>query len=158
MYISTAYCIRLNKFIGGLSVNNGDFWRLNLYAANIMIVDDDEITLALINHIVEGLVIGEVLLFSSSIKAQAFLLSQDAQRIDLVICDWQMPSVSGIKILETLRRRKPDCPFFMITAKPTSELVISAKRLGVTNFIAKPFVSDDLIDSLSKLLDKSSPA
>ena len=128
-----------------------------MYAVNVMIVDDDKITLAMLEHIIEELTSGEILVFSSSIKAHDFLLSQDAQRINLVICDWQMPGISGIKILETLRIKKPDCPFFMITAIPTSELVISAKRLGVTNFIAKPFVTVNLINALSKLLEEITP-
>ena len=140
-----------------LWVNICDFWRGNLYAVNVMIIDDDDITLSLLKHILDGLVSGEVLVFSSSIKAQAFLLSHDARRVNLVICDWQMPNVSGIQILETLRSKMPNCPFFMITAKPTSELVLSAKRLEVTNFIAKPFVADDLIHKLSKLLEEISP-
>nr|WP_277344121.1 response regulator [Paraglaciecola sp. 20A4] len=123
-----------------------------------MIIDDDDITLTLLEHIVDELVSGEILVFSSSIKANAFLLTEDAQRIDLVICDWQMPSVSGIKILETLRSKSLNCPFLMITAVPTKDLVISAKRLGVTDFIAKPFSSDDLTQKLSVLLDKISQA
>ncbi|GAC35245.1 response regulator [Paraglaciecola polaris] len=128
-----------------------------MHAVNVMIVDDDDITLTLLEHIVDELVTGEILVFSSSIKANAFLLSEDAQRIGLVICDWQMPSVSGIKILETLRTKSKNCPFLMITANPTKDLVISAKRLGVTDFIAKPFSSDDLTQKLSVLLEKISP-
>ncbi|QHJ13030.1 Chemotaxis protein CheY [Paraglaciecola mesophila] len=127
-----------------------------MHDVNVMIVDDDDITLTLLEHIVEELVSGEILVFSSSIKANAFLLSEDAQRINLVICDWQMPSISGLKILETLRIKAKDCPFFMITANPTKELVISAKRLGVTDFVAKPFSADDLTQKLSVLLEKIS--
>ncbi|WP_158768741.1 response regulator [Paraglaciecola sp. L1A13] len=129
-----------------------------MHAVNVLIIDDDDITLTLLEHIVDELVSGEILVFSSSIKANAFLLTEDAQRIDLVICDWQMPSVSGIKILETLRSKSLNCPFLMITAIPTKDLVISAKRLGVTDFIAKPFSSDDLTQKLSVLLDKISQA
>ena len=128
-----------------------------MHAANVMIIDDDEVTLAMLEHIVKGLVSGEILTFSSSIKAHAFLLSEDAQRINLVICDWQMPGVSGIKILETLKIKLPECPFFMVTAKPTKDLVISAKRLGADNFIAKPFVTEDLSKVLSELLEKICP-
>ena len=131
---------------------------VSVHAVNVLIIDDDDITLTLLEHIVDELVSGEILVFSSSIKANAFLLTEDAQRIDLVICDWQMPSVSGIKILETLRSKSLHCPFLMITAIPTKDLVISAKRLGVTDFLAKPFSSDDLTQKLSVLLDKISQA
>lgn len=46
----------------------------------------------------------------------------------------------------------------MITVKPTSELVLRAMSLGITNFMAKPFVADDLVHHLSKLLEKISTA
>ncbi|GAC22942.1 response regulator receiver protein [Paraglaciecola mesophila KMM 241] len=129
-----------------------------MHDVNVMIIDDDDITLTLLEHIVDELVSGEILVFSSSIKAHAFLLTEDAQRINLVICDWQMPSVSGIKILETLRVKLEDCPFLMVTAMPTRDLVMGAKRLGVSDFIAKPFSSDELTQKLSTLLEKISPA
>lgn len=121
---------------------------------NVLIIDDDEITLTLLQHIVEDLVSGEILSYSSSIKAKAFLQTQAARSIGLVICDWQMPSVSGIHILETLRDRNEHCPFLMITANPTKELVVNAIRLGVTDFIAKPFSSDELTKKISLLLEK----
>jgi CheY-like chemotaxis protein len=127
-----------------------------MHDVNVMIVDDDDITLTLLEHMVDELVSGEILAFSSSIKANKFLLTEDAQRIDLVICDWQMPSVSGLQILETLRTKAKDCPFFMITANPIKEIVLSAKRLGVTDFIAKPFSTDDLTQKLTVLLEKIS--
>ena len=41
----------------------------------------------------------------------------------------------------------------MVTVKPTKELVIIAKRLGVDNFIAKPFIAKTFVaQDLSKLL------
>lgn len=122
-------------------------------AINVLIIDDDEITLTLLEHIVDDLVTGEILSFSSSIKAKAYLQTKAAESIGLVICDWQMPSVSGIHILETLRDRDEKCPFLMITANPTKELVVNAIRLGVTDFIAKPFSSEELSKKISLFLD-----
>lgn len=129
-----------------------------MHDVNVMIIDDDDITLSLLEHIVDELVSGEILVFSNSVEAKAFLETDKAQSINLVMCDWKMPDVSGIDILETLRKNLENCPFLMITANPTKELVVSAKRLGVTDFIAKPFSSDELTQKLSTLLEKISPA
>lgn len=124
-------------------------------AVNVVIIDDDEITLTLLEHIVEDLTTGYILVFANSTKAKAFLQSEAAASIGLVICDWQMPDISGIDILQTLRDKNLSCPFFMVTANPTKELLMNAKRLGVTDFIAKPFSSDDLAKKISLVLANS---
>jgi len=121
-------------------------------AIDVLIIDDDEITLTLLKHIVEDLVTGQIFVFSNSIKAKAFIQSREAASVGLVICDWQMPSVSGIHILETFRDKNTSCPFLMITANPTKDLVINAMRLGVTDFIVKPIISDELTQKISLIL------
>jgi response regulator of citrate/malate metabolism len=50
-----------------------------------------------------------------------------------------MPDVHGLDILKVFRESFKDCRFLMVSANPTKALVIKAKRLGATDFIAKPF-------------------
>jgi two-component system chemotaxis response regulator CheY len=119
---------------------------------NVLIIDDDEITLTLLENIVKDLVFGKTFVFSNSIKAKAFLRSGEAASVGLVICDWQMPSVTGIHILETLRDTRARCPFLMITVNPTKDLVNDAIRLGVTDFMVKPFSCDNITKKISLML------
>ncbi|MFQ3237246.1 MAG: two-component system chemotaxis response regulator CheY [Paraglaciecola sp.] len=121
-------------------------------AINVLIIDDDEITLTLLDNVVKELITGKTFLFSNSIKAKVFLQSREAVNVGLVICDWQMPSVSGIHILETFRDTNASCPFLMITVKPTKDLVKDAMRLGVTDFMVKPFNSENITKKISLML------
>ncbi len=73
-------------------------------------------------------------------------------KISLVICDWLMPDVSGLQILAALRKFKSRCPFLMITANATKELVVDSMRLGATDFIVKPFITRDLLTKVERLI------
>lgn len=124
-----------------------------MYSCNILLVDDDEITLELVQHILEEIVSGEVFAFSSSIKALRFLETVEAGALGLVVCDWQMPDYDGIDVLKALRQRDSDTAFLMLTGNATRELVLTAKQAGASDFIAKPFRNLDLVEKVKNLLE-----
>lgn len=61
--------------------------------------------------------------------------------INMIICDWMMPKMSGIEVLRTVRAdpRWQDIPFIMLTAETERDKVVSALEKGVTDYISKPF-------------------
>ncbi len=59
--------------------------------------------------------------------------------IDLIVCDWNMPQMSGVELLRQLRTVDPDMPFLMVTGRGDMESVVEAKSSGVTGYIRKPF-------------------
>lgn len=121
---------------------------------NILLVDDDEDILELLQHILDEFVSGDIITLSSSIKALEFLESAEQASLALVICDWKMPVHNGIDVLKALRKRDSDIPFLMLTGNATRELVLSAKKEGATDFIAKPFRNKDLFAKVEILLNK----
>jgi two-component system chemotaxis response regulator CheY len=123
-----------------------------MYDCNIVVIDDDFITLELIQHILEEVISGEVCVFSDSKQALDYVQSNSMDKISLVICDWLMPEVSGLQILAALRKSKPECPFLMITANATKQLVVDSMRLGATDFIVKPFITRDLQTKVERLI------
>lgn len=66
--------------------------------------------------------------------------------IQLVISDWAMPNVTGLELLERLRKSSAfgDMPFLMVTAEGESSQVIKAIQAGVSDYIVKPFTSETL--------------
>jgi len=71
----------------------------------------------------------------------------------LVVCDVNMPRMSGIEFLEALRRAEnnADVPVVMLTTEGQPELVQRAKALGAKGWIVKPFKPDLLIAAAKKL-------
>jgi two-component system chemotaxis response regulator CheY len=61
--------------------------------------------------------------------------------VDMIICDWSMPEMSGIELLRRVRadRRFQHLPFLMLTAESEKENILKAVELGVSDYIVKPF-------------------
>ncbi|MCX5864459.1 MAG: response regulator [Deltaproteobacteria bacterium] len=69
-----------------------------------------------------------------------------AQRIDLVISDWNMPVMNGFELLREIRASEifKDMLFIMVTAEATEARISMAMQLKVDELILKPFTLDIL--------------
>lgn len=123
-----------------------------MYNCNVLIIDDDTVTLELIQVILEELISGKIISYSNSSEALTFIKSGNVDNISLVICDWLMPDVSGLDILSGLRDEGSKCPFLMLTGNATKDLVVNSMRLGASDFVAKPFHSHDFIMKVERLI------
>lgn len=87
-------------------------------------------------------------------KAQQLLASQ---RFDLVLCDWEMPEMSGLELLVWFRAQPEyaKTPFIMVTSRGDKENVVQAIQAGVSDYIGKPFTNEQLITKVKKALSKS---
>lgn len=74
------------------------------------------------------------------------------RRPDAVVCDFHLPGMNGLRILERLRAGPAtfDTPVVMISGKPVEAQTMSALFL-CTEFLPKPFLISDLVASLRKL-------
>ena len=86
-------------------------------------------------------------------KAQSILKSNP---IDLVLCDWEMPEMSGLELITWMREeeRYAKTPFMMITSRGERDHVIKAVTAGVSDYIGKPFTRDNFLTKVNKLLAK----
>jgi len=72
----------------------------------------------------------------------------------LVISDWYMQPMSGLELLQEIRRdiRFKSLPFIMVTAESKTENVVAAKQAGVSSYIVKPFNAETLKEKIEKVL------
>lgn len=75
-------------------------------------------------------------------------------KYDLIISDWNMPKMSGLDLLKTVRgmAEYKDIPFMMVTAEAQKQNVIEAVGAGVSNYVVKPFTAESIAEKLNKLL------
>ncbi|WAJ37787.1 response regulator [Pseudomonas sp. GOM7] len=87
-------------------------------------------------------------------KAQQLL---SRQSIDLVLCDWEMPEMSGLELLTWCREQDnlKTTPFIMVTSRGDKENVVQAIQAGVSDFIGKPFSNEQLVTKVKKAMSRA---
>ncbi|MFW0753409.1 response regulator [Pseudomonas sp. H11T01] len=86
-------------------------------------------------------------------KAQA-ILAREA--FDLVLCDWEMPEMSGLELLTWCREQDnlKTMPFVMVTSRGDKENVVQAIQAGVSGYVSKPFTNEQLLTKVKQALNK----
>jgi len=96
--------------------------------------------------------------FSSIVKAKDGAAAWEIftqQQIDIVISDWNMPNMTGLELLNSIRSSdKPTTPFIMVTAESEKSQIESAKESGVDGYLIKPFGSEEIEAALNTIYEK----
>ena len=71
---------------------------------------------------------------------------------DLVLSDWNMPEMSGIELLDSLRAEGIKVKFGFVTTERTPEMRVRAAEAGASFLIVKPFTPEDFKDALAPLV------
>lgn len=77
----------------------------------------------------------------------------DQKVFDLVVTDYRLPGLSGIELLKRVKQRDPDIEVIIITGYGSKESVLEALKLGVYDFIEKPFDAVELLKSIVNCLE-----
>ena len=114
----------------------------------VLIVDDNSSTREVLRVILKNLgheVVGEAEDGKSALKAFVEL------RPDAVLLDIIMPGISGIVVLEEMRRIAPEAKVIMLTAVDQDDVTIEVENKGAAGIVFKPFSSEDLQKAFDKL-------
>lgn len=80
-----------------------------------------------------------------------------AQRVDLILTDFNMPEMNGIEMVQELKKtdKYRQIPVFFITAQENEALRQEGTALGIQGFIPKPFQPEVIRDLLQKAMEKT---
>ncbi|MGB0719455.1 MAG: response regulator [Bdellovibrionales bacterium] len=109
----------------------------------ILVVEDQMESRSMLRAMLMELGIHQIFDSVNGQEALQFIDSA-ADLVDLVICDWNMPKMTGVELLRQLRSVGVDMPFLMITGRADADSVLEAKACGVTGYISKPFSTQQL--------------
>lgn len=104
----------------------------------VLVVDDQSDMRSMVRGMLSDMGITQI--FEASDGREALTFADAAiDMIDVVICDWNMPKLTGIELLRQMRSVLPQLPFLMLTGRGDLDSVAEAKSCGVTAYIRKPF-------------------
>ena len=78
------------------------------------------------------------------------------KKVDLVTLDLRMPGLSGIEVLQEIKKLQPDIEVIIVTGYGTLTNAQEAIRYGAADFISKPFNVADIIAIVSKAFERRS--
>lgn len=123
----------------------------------VLIVEDQHEVRAMLRNMLGE--IGVTRTFEAGNGAEALRFMDSAfDFINLVICDWNMPNMSGLDLLRQLRSAGQEVPFLMVTGRSDLDSVVEAKANGVSGYIRKPFSPAQLEAKLRILIQKAKAA
>ncbi|MCI9318497.1 MAG: response regulator [Lachnospiraceae bacterium] len=118
----------------------------------ILAVDDNIINLATIEQELKSKY--EVITVNSGARAVRFL---SREQPDLVLLDIQMAVMDGLETLRKIRNLKngSSIPVIMLTSKKDKDTVIEGSKLGIMDYVIKPFDSQDLHNRIERALKRA---
>lgn len=127
----------------------------SLELLNVLVVDDSPHMRTLVKAVLFSLGCKTVVEAEDATAAEAILQQFPA---DLVICDWNMPTLDGIAFVRRLRTgeesRNPYVPVIMMTGHTQRERVFTARDAGVNEFLAKPISAKSLYQRIRAIIER----
>lgn len=120
---------------------------------HVMVVDDMSISRALIIQALEELGIDNTDFCKNGAEGFRKII---ARPVHIVISDYHMPSMNGLELLQALRNH-PNTQkiiFILVTGSPTQEILSIGRRLGMNNYIKKPFTTAAMKNCLESVVGR----
>ena len=122
---------------------------------NVLVIDDQPVARDMVRAILRSAGFSGILVAEDASQAEVLIRQR---HIDLIICDWNMPGMTGLDFLQMVRSISEyrSTPFIMLTAEASRESVESAISSGVSDYLVKPFTADTLLAKVRTCMKSAS--
>jgi two-component system sensor histidine kinase RpfC len=118
---------------------------------NILVAEDNQVN----QQVIEGILrhAGHNVRMASTGESALDILSDDLDKIDMLILDMNMPEISGVEVVKSLRfmDTSGQLPVIMLTADATPEAKESSLNAGANRFLTKPIDARGLLECIASL-------
>ena len=123
--------------------------------AKILVVEDDPDIMRILTHALSA--VGHQVI--PAYGGEDALRKIKAQKFDLVLTDLAMPNVSGVQVIETIKKdpETRHIPVVAVTAHIWDGIAQSAGQVGCDGYISKPFSAKQLVQEVEKHLKPPTP-
>mgnify|MGYP000891919444 CR=1 FL=1 len=117
----------------------------------LLIVDDEPLELEQLNYLIkQKWPIWEI--HCAEEATQALNLSRE-NKFTLAFIDIRLPDISGLELIELLKKINPNLNFIITTAYQNFEYAQKSIKLGVFDYLVKPIIESELIEVIQKFID-----
>lgn len=90
--------------------------------------------------------------FVAALSAEEGLELWQQQPFDLLLTDYNLRGMTGLKLVEVLREHGEQAPMVLITAYDSPDVRRQARSAGISAYVMKPFFMDELIQTVRQVL------
>ncbi len=118
----------------------------------IMLVDDSKTQRAIIKRIL-GMSEADISEIIEAENGKDALEKLECLKVDIIFSDLNMPVMDGEKMVELIKANDDikEIPIVIITSKASDAVRINLEKLGVVDYMTKPFTPEDICDVLERL-------
>lgn len=117
----------------------------------ILIVDDSRTSRKMLKNIISGLNYDIV----EASNGQEGYIKYKEEKPDVVLLDITMPVMDGIETLQLIKKEDEDARVVMVSAAGQKDKILKAIKCGASNFISKPYETEDIIKILTEILGET---
>lgn len=125
----------------------------------ILVVDDSGVQRKMIIQIIRKAEFQNDILEAADGALAIEVLAGNFQDVGIVLCDWNMPNMSGLEFIAAIAKVPPVAaiPVVMVTTEGTEEKMAEARAANpnLVGYIAKPFTPEQLRDTIKPILAKA---
>lgn len=120
----------------------------------ILVVDDTTTSRMLLRDALETIGFRNIAVAADGEQAMQMMMS--ATPSHLIISDMNMPKMDGLQLLKAIRTYKPTArvPFVILTGNADKNVLIEGRKLGLNNYLNKPFTTDGLKKALEAIVGR----
>lgn len=129
----------------------------HLMPAHILVMEDDSSVAKGLEMVLSEAGYGVDLAETGRLAIEAF----GQKRFDLLVADLRLPDINGMEVIRQVKSKTPETEVVVITGFGTTSVAVEAMKLGVHDFLPKPFTEDQIktaINEALKVQDKTETA
>ncbi len=93
-----------------------------------------------------------------AVTGQDALNTIGTEKFDLMVADLRLPDIDGMQVIERMKGIHPDTKVIIITGFPSVSSAVKAVKIGVSDYLRKPFTSDEFLNAVSDVITVKKPS